>query len=105
MAVLTPLPLYRTAAYMPRPMSTYDTDCGGAGGVSGREPAGLGVQVREHSSAVECCGPHAAISPVMLRSSNWACSCATSAGGEAWRRRYTRIPPPPDQLAGVCVDS
>ena len=24
--MLTPLPLYRTAAYMPRPMNTYDTD-------------------------------------------------------------------------------
>ena len=28
------------------------------------------LQVREHSSAVERCGPHVAISPAMLRSSN-----------------------------------
>jgi len=40
-----------------------------------------GSQVREHSSAVERCGPHVAISPAMLRSSNAVAGSQPSRGG------------------------
>ena len=47
------------------------------------EPKALpfAAQVREHSSAVELCGPHVAISPAMLRSSNAQSAAAASLGG------------------------
>jgi len=40
---------------------------------------GTTAQVREHSSAVERCGPHVAISPAMVRSSNDPVSHGTTA--------------------------
>ena len=45
--------------------------------------ARLEQQAREHSSAVERCGPHVVISPVMLRSSNARLEAAGAAGGGA----------------------
>ena len=50
-------------------------------------------KVREHSSAVERCGPHVAISAVMLRSSDRRRRRATRSA-RSWRRwRCGRLPP------------
>lgn len=46
-------------------------------------------QVREHTSAEERCGPHAAISPAMLRSSHAV---------ELSQESRARPPPPPEEL-------
>jgi len=67
----------RAAGGIGRTLSHQQREAGAGGGYAN--------QVREHSSAVELCRPHVAISPAMFRSSNgrgpwqsvlrWFCGC------------------------------
>ena len=52
----------------------------------------LATKVREHSSAVKPCGPHVAISPASLRSSNsWSCSPPSTCRTAGTRSTHKRI--------------